>query len=195
MKRNLTLRALLVLGLGAVAVITPNAAGAIDSGRSSGSVEVVDDLGVARFEGRQIDLKTSWGDAEACHVTNDLDVTCYRTERQMDRALGINAASGGDYPSAANGYATCGSSLKLYWGSYYNTPVLYMTVRQSWTTLSWFGSDNVISSYKVGACYTTMRSGSYGTGSTYPGPTWAWAKRTTMGYGWWDNVLSSVYIS
>ncbi len=196
MKLNMTVRALLAVTLGAVALTAPGNAGAIDSGQSSppgAEVGRAPDVGQARFEGRTIDLKRGWGEAKACHVDNELDVTCYRSERAMEKALGINAASGGDYPSAANGYATCGSSLKLYWGSYYNTPVLYMTVRGTWTTLSWFGSDNVISSYKMGSCGATFRSGSYGTGSTYPGPTWAWARRSTMGWGW-NNVLSSLYI-
>ena len=111
----------------------------------------------------------------------------------MDEKHGINARTLGDYPSNANGYASCPSSVKLYSWSWYGTPVLYLTTRGSWTTLSWFGFDNITSSYKVGHCSAVFRSGSYGGGSTYPGPTWAWARRTTMGWSW-DNVLSSTYM-
>jgi len=190
MKLTLTLRALAVVAIGA-AVIAPTDAGAVDSGRSIATQAPV---GRADFEGRTIDLQKGWGDAQACHVAEDLNVTCWRTEAAMDDALGVAHYAGGDYPSEANGYASCGSSLRLYKNSYYNTPVLYLTTRGSWTTLSWFGYDNVVSSYRVGSCSATFRSGSYGSGVTYPGPTWAWAKRSTMGYGWWDNALSSTYM-
>ena len=180
----------MALALGTIAVIAPTDAGAVDSGR--GELVLVE-RGKATFEGRTIDLQKGWGDAEACHVAEDLTTTCYRSEAAMDAAHGLNVRTGGDYPSAANGYASCGSSLRLYWNSYYNSPVLYLTTRWSWTTLSWFGYDNVTSSFKVGGCSVTFRSGSYGGGSTYPGPYWAWSARATMGYGW-DNVLSSVFI-
>ncbi len=189
MKLSLTARALVAVAMGAIAVIAPTDAGALDNGKSSAVAE----RGLAEFEGRTIDLKEGWGDARACHVDENLDVTCYRSEAQMDRALGLSATDRGGAPSEAHGFASCSSSLRLYWNSYYSGPVLYLTSRQSWITLSWFGFDNVTSSYKVGACSSLFRSGSHGTGSTYPGGTWAWAQRSTMGYGW-DNVLSSVYI-
>lgn len=193
MNLSLTARALIAVALGAIAVITPTDAGAVDNGVDGREVAAAASLGKAQFEGRTIDLKKGWGDAQACHVREDLSVKCYRTEKAMDADLGLAHRAGGDYPSNANGYASCSSSLRLYSYSYYGTPVLYLTTRGSWTTLSWFGFDNITSSYRVGACSALFRSGSYGGGSTYPGPTWAWARRSTMGWSW-DNVLSSVYI-
>ncbi|MGI9644114.1 MAG: hypothetical protein ACR2O6_02245 [Ilumatobacteraceae bacterium] len=191
MNLSLTARALIAAALGAIAVITPTDAGAVNNGRDV----VVDEarLGKARFNGREIDLQKGWGNAKACHVAEDLSVTCYGSERAMDNALGVAHRAGGDYPSSANGYASCGSSLRLYSYNYYGSPVLYLTTRWSWTNLSWFGFNNRTSSYRVGGCSALFRSGSYGGGSTYPGPTWAWARRSTMGWSW-DNVLSSTYI-
>jgi len=190
MRLSLTARALMAAALGTIAIIAPTDAGAVNDGRDVASEA---SKGRANFEGRTIDLQKGWGDAQACHVAEDFSVTCYRSEKAMDKALGLAHRGGGDYPNAANGYASCWSSLRLYKNSYYGTPVLYLTTRQSWTNLSWFGYDNVVSSYRVGACGVTMRSGSYGGGSNYPGPKWAWAQRSTMGWSW-DNVLSSLYI-
>jgi hypothetical protein len=190
MKLNLTARALVAVSMGAIAIIAPTDAGAVDSGRASPAAA---ERGRANFEGRSIDLQKGWGNAKACHVSETLEVTCYRSEKAMDKAMGLSARAGGDYPSAANGYASCGSSLRLYRNNYYSSPVLYLTTRGSWTSLSWFGFNNVTSSYRVGACSAVFRSGNYGGGSTYRGGTWAWARRSTMGYGW-DNVLSSTYI-
>lgn len=191
MKLTLTTRALFAVAIGALAVIAPTDAGAIDSGGRAARPEPPT---TATFEGRTIDLRTGWGDAQACHVAEDFAVTCHRSEAAMDKAHGLAVRAGGDYPSAANGYASCGSSLRLYKYNYYSTPVLYLTTRYQWINLSWYGYDNAVSSYKVGACSATFRSGSYGGGSSYPGPTYAWAQRSTMGWGW-DNVMSSIYIS
>ncbi len=190
MQLTLTARALLAVAMGAIAVIAPTDAGAVDQGQPP---DVSLQRGRATFEGRTIDLQKGWGAAQACHVAEDLEVTCYRSERAMDKAHGLDRNGGGDYPSAANGYASCGSYLRLYKYNYYSTPALYLTSRGTWLTLSWFGFDNTVSSFKIGGCAVTFRSGSYGGGSTYPGPYWAWAQRSTMGWGW-DNVLSSVYI-
>lgn len=200
MRTTLISRALLTVALGAVAVIAPSGADAVNpNGDNNGSdapgrdIAAEASMGRANFDGRTIDLQKSWEDAEACHVAQDLSVTCYRTEKEMDDTLGIAHRGGGDYPSQANGYSSCGSSLKMYKNSYYGTPVLYLTTRWSWTTLSWFGFDNQVSSYRVGSCSAVFKSGSYGSGSTYPGPTSAWNMRTSMGW-YWDNVVSSTYM-
>lgn len=199
MKLTMTSRALAAVALGAVLVIGSTGVSAVDRGNADTDDppgrEIGEDRsnGRANFEGRTIDLQQSWEDAQACHVAEDLSITCYRTEQAMDAALGLAHVAGGDYPNQANGFSSCGSSLKLYRYNYYGTPVLYLTVRGSWTTLSWFGFDNVTSSYRIGSCQSLLRSGSYGGGSTYPGPTHPWAMRGTMGW-YWDNVVSSTYM-
>ena len=127
MKPTQTLRAIVVVALGTIAVVAPTDVGAVDSGRRD---SVALEPGLATFEGRTIDLQKSWGDAEACHVAEDLTVTCYRSEAAMDAAHGLVAKTGDDYPSAANGYASCGSYLRLYKNTYYNTPALYLSTRR-----------------------------------------------------------------
>ena len=155
---------------------------------------------VANYEGRVIDLAKDWEGAQACWVDEAGTATCFRSEAQMDRAL---VAAGKDLsqtnPSRAAEEregaraAACSSSLRLYRNNYYGGGVLYLTQRYSWINMSWYGFDNVVSSYRVGGCSAKFRSGSYGGGNTYWGATWAWASRSSM--SGWNNVLSSVKIN
>lgn len=205
MRLTLNARALIAVALGA-SLVLPLTASAADSGRSPSIGEAGDAVAarsIAEFEGAQLDLRTGWGDATACWVREDASVTCYRTEAALDAAVarerGVlidqpTPSTLGDGFARANGFraATCSVSAKLYKGSWYSYSVLYISTRYMWLNMSWYGFDNSVSSYKIGACSTTFRSGSYGGGSTYGGGTYAWRWRSSMGS--WDNVLSSVYI-
>lgn len=188
-------------------VIGPFAAHAAEPGITQPAAEEPSDSSgtdlrsLAAFEGVSLDLSKSWGDAGACWVDEDGAATCYRTEKDMDAAI---VAAGGDlgYPAArpdredlANGarMASCSSSLRLYRNNSYSGGTLYLTQRYSWINMSWYGFDNDTSSYRVGACSTTFRSGSYGGGTTYWGGTGAYNSRSSM--TGWNNVLSSVRIS
>lgn len=179
-------------------VIGPTATHAAESGitRSDG----VDTRSIASFEGTTLDLSKSWGDAGACWVDPEGMATCYRTEKEMDAAI---VAAGGDLGRAATEadrgiahsarMASCSSSLRLYRNNSYSGGTLYLTQRYSWINLSWYGFDNDTSSYRVGACSSTFRSGSYGGGTTYWGGTNAYNSRSSM--PGWNDVLSSVRIS
>lgn len=165
----------------------------------SAAPAVAAERSAASFEGRSLDLSKSWGDAQACWVDEKGSATCFRSEEQMDRAL---VAAGKDLKSTnpptaedkREGYraATCSSSLRLYRNNSYGGGVLYLSQRGYWTNLSWYGFDNVVSSYRVGGCSTVFRSGTYGSGMSYWNSTSAWASRSSM--SGWDNVLSSIYI-
>lgn len=196
---NSSLRRLAV----AITVVSASLAGAFhvsaaDPGKGRG-VDISTERAAADFEGRQIDLSKDWEEAQACWVDEVGAAKCFRSEAQMDRAL---VAAGKDLdstnpPSAADkqeGFraASCSSSLRLYRNNYYGGGVLYLTQRGYWTNLSWFGFDNVVSSYRVGGCTTAFKSGSGGSGYTYWGNTSAWAARSSM--SGWNNVLSSIYI-
>lgn len=192
MKLTLPARALIAFALGA-ATLAPLTANAAESG-----ITVADESAgrsIAIFEGETLDLSKGWGDARACWV-DDLETKCFRSEAALDAALEkagklVEKPGRRDLESARA--ASCSSSLRVYSGTYYNGYLLYLSSRWTWINLSWFAFDNVTSSYKIGACSTTFRSGSYGTGMTYWGNTSAWAQRSTM--SGWDNVLSSLYIS
>jgi hypothetical protein len=137
----------------------------------------------AVFEGTTFDMSRGWGAATACHVT-DNDVTCYRSEADMDRALNESAS--------ASRASDCSTALRLYDGTSHTGAVISLSTRQSLLTLSAYGFDNRTSSYRVGACAVSLYNG-IGT-SKYGGNTSANASATSMASGW-NNVISSVVIA
>lgn len=194
MKLTLTARALISIALGA-ALLTPFVATAAESGvsRPASPTEVTSERSLAKFEGQTLDLSKSWGDATACWADEFGVAECFRTEKELERSIdraGLDIAR----PSEAEGLraASCNSYLSVYSGTWYNGYVLYLSARGSWINLSWYGFDNVVSSYRIGTCSATFRSLNWGGGSTYWGNTSAWSWKPSMsGY---NNVLSSIYI-
>lgn len=138
---------------------------------------------VATFEGTTFDMSKGWGAANACNVT-DTGVVCFRTEAAMERAITETPPTG----RAAN----CSTSLRLYDGTSHTGAVISLSTRSSVVSLSAYGFDNRTSSYRVGACSTSLYNG-IGT-SQYGGNTSANASATSMASGW-NNVISSVVIS
>lgn len=203
-RRNRGRLAKIALAAIASLAIGPFVAHAAESGLQRATAEestvifAIEAHSIASFEGATLDLSKSWGDAGACWVGEDGAATCYRTEKDMDAAI---VAAGRDLGYAvaehdlAHGArrASCSSSLRLYRSNSYTGGTLYLTQRYSWINMSWYGFDNDASSYRVGACSTTFRSGSNGGGTTYWGGTSAYNSRSSM--TGWNNVLSSVRIS
>jgi len=130
-----------------------------------------------------IDMRTSRDKAVACAIT-DTGNRCYRTEADMDRSE----------PDPSSRASNCSSSLRMYTGTGHTGNVTSITARSTWVNLASYGADNSTSSYKVGACSAAFRSGNFGTGSSYPGSTSAYAQGTSMVSGW-NNVVSSVRLS
>jgi hypothetical protein len=176
------LRGLLVAGaLAAGLGIAPTPAEALSSGSA------------ARFEGRIIDLRAGWGAARAC-IEHDGVVDCYRSEKQMLAAHpqasgGVSQLAGASVAAAA----ACSSSLRLYDGTSFGGQVLTLTTRQTTLNLSSYGFDNLASSYKVGACATSLYASANLGGSAYPGSTAANSSASSMLSGW-NNTVSSVWI-
>ena len=146
----------------------------------------------ARYQDHWIDLASDWETASAC-VVNDEGAICFTTEAEMNAYLAsatVSAATSGPIALAA----TCGSSLRLYDGTSYAAPVLYLNSAGTYLNLSAYGFDNRTSSYKVGACSSLFYSGSSGGGSLYPTSlSQAYDQSPTMLSGW-NNALSSVYM-
>lgn len=139
---------------------------------------------IATFEGQELRLADSWGEAKACLSGPD-GARCYRTEAELRRQEGI------DNPIIVP-FATCSSYLALYDGTSHTGLVLYLSTRGSYISLSAHGFDNMTSSYAIGACSARFYDG--GGGSTqYPGSTSAGASANSMLSGW-NNVVSTVYI-
>jgi hypothetical protein len=152
---------------------------------------------IATFEGTLIDLSQGWGEAAACAVTDD-GTTCYRTEAEMDAALAVSdpmavtVASASIEASGATTSVTCSSSLRLYDGTSFTTPVLSLSTRGILISPAANGFDNKTSSFKVGACSAKLYDGASGT-NQYPGSTAANVQASSMQSGW-NNVISSVLI-
>lgn len=157
---------------------------------------------VALFEGQPIDLSKGWGAAKACVVWEAQGVVeCFRSEQEMDRRT-VRLLSDFDQTVRSESTADdvlllvveCSSSLRLYDGVGYVTPVLYILDRYQWINLSSYGFDNRTSSYRVGACPAYFADYTNGGGSWYPtSSTEAWDVSSSMLSGW-NNRVSSVYI-
>jgi len=153
----------------------------------------------ATFEDTTLNLAEGWGEAQACLIWSDLDVhECYRTEREMDLRIAelepqkMTRNTGGVAQTIET--TTCSGYLKLYDGTSYVTPVLYLHDRFVWLNLSVYGFDQRTSSYRVGPCYAYFADLTNGGGSWYPTSlTQAYDQSSSMISGW-NNDVSSVYI-
>lgn len=156
---------------------------------------------LASFGDLQIDLRQGWGAAKAC-ASDGTRTDCFTSEAAMDEFLAAQAGATATASEARVGIeanvvvalSSCASSLRLYSGSNYGGTVLYLSTQFTVLSLSGYGFDNATSSYRVGGCSSTFYDGSSGSGSIYPGATWAWAQSASMVSGW-DNRIGSVYIS
>lgn len=146
---------------------------------------------VAVFEGERFNMADGWGTPEVrpeiqvCYVATDA-ATCFRSEREMDEAIGEPPTS-----SQLAVAASCSSSLRLYDGTSHTGAVVAFTQRTTLISLSTVGFSNRTSSYRVGACSSRLYDG-IGT-SQYGGNTNAFASATSMGS--WTNRISSIWIN
>lgn len=154
---------------------------------------------VATFEGEQIDLSEGWGEAQACLIWNDFGVSeCFRSEAEMDERIAELEEANGKSPLVGDpvlsGGSTCSGSLRLYDGTSYSSPVLFLADRFQWLNLSAYGFDQKTSSYRVGPCFAYFADLTNGGGDWYPtSRTEAWDEYPSMINGW-NNDVSSVYI-
>ena len=144
--------------------------------------------GVATFEDGVIDLRSGWGEAEAC-LTNGATTRCFRSESELDSYLGGRVVG----PGAAVFSWLCLNPLRLYSGSNHTGTVLVIANTGVWVDLAALGFNNATSSYRVGSCPALFADGPFGGGSYYPGNTAAGASAAVMLAGW-NNRLSSVYV-
>lgn len=150
----------------------------------------------ATFEGATIDLQSGWGEARACDVRST-GIWCFRSEVEMDRASilaamssSLNASRSGlaGGPSIGTGSTgVCSTPTKLYDGSSFTGAVVQISQTGQPTPLSTLGFSGRTSSYRIGACFATLRRGV----SVYPGATSAGSSAATMIAGW-DNALTEV---
>jgi hypothetical protein len=145
---------------------------ALADGNPSGSTAI--------FDGTQIDLSNGWGDAQACAVSNGL-VQCFPTRSGLaaweQQTAGIPSTTG-----------RCSSPLRLFSNANYGGAELDVYDRSSaWRNLGLYGFDNVLSSYKVGACPVGLAD-LPGGGSLYPGSGTAGHWQASMLSGWNDRI-------
>lgn len=151
--------------------------------------------GMALFEGRVIDLREGWGEAEACLVTDTNELArCFRSEQELLSAIRTAEASTQSGLQEVAAASACSSSLRLYDGTNYTGTVLYPSTRTTWINLSSYGFSDKTSSFKVGACSVYLADLSNGGGDWYStSATTAGKVAATMLSGW-NNRISSVYI-
>ena len=153
---------------------------------------------IADFEGEPLNLAEGWGEAQACLIWQQAGIAeCFRSEAEMDlRIDALDAAAPASSPGGIVAAAsTCSSYLRLYDGTGYGSPVLYLRDRGLWQNLSSYGFDQRASSYKVGACSSYFADYTIGGGAWYPTYlTQAYDQASSMISGW-DNDVSSVYIT
>lgn len=176
------MRHLIIKTGAAIGLVLSVAHGTVAAGEAPEKVTTTDQH--AMFEGDVIDMSVDRSDAVACAIT-DSGNRCYRSEAAMDRTEGTT-------PQSRAG--SCSSSVRVYTGGGHTGNVTSITTRGSWINLSTYGVNNTTSSYKIGSCSATFRSGSFGSGSNYPGTTSAWTQRTSMVSGW-NNRVSSILLS
>jgi hypothetical protein len=115
----------------------------------------------------------------------------------MDARVAIVDATrkpSGETP-AASASSTCSGYLRLYDGTSYGTPVLYLRDRYQWLNLSSYGFNQKVSSFKVGPCAADFADYANGGGGWYPWYlTEAYDQSSSMISGW-NNDVSSVYIN
>lgn len=149
---------------------------------------------MASFEGGYLDLRNGWGQATAC-TSDGVTTECFRTEKELDQYLTQVASPDWSQALGEVGIqSVCSTTLRLYSGTSFGGSVLALSTRLAFVNLSAFSFDNVASSYRVGACSSTLYDGASGGAPTYPGGTSAGASATSMLSGW-DNRVSSVFIS
>lgn len=151
--------------------------------------------GMALFEGRVIDLRDGWAEAQACIVTDSQELAhCFSSEQELLAAMRTTEALTQSVLQQVAAASACSSSLRLYDGTNYTGAVLYLSTRTTWINLSSYGFSDKTSSFKVGACSAYLADSSNGGGDWYStSATTAGKVAATMLSGW-NNRVSSVYI-
>lgn len=152
--------------------------------------------GVARFEGRDIDLRAGWGAAQACMVWNEAGVVeCFRSAEAMQaRERALSAPRGRPTRDTLSAFSTwsCSSPLRLYEHGYYGGRQLSFWDPGFWQNLGDWGFNDAVSSFRVGSCQAWMAEHSWGGGEWYPGNSSPWVSSPTMWPGW-NDTISSIY--
>lgn len=162
---------------------------------TSAGARTSDQEGMATFEGRSIDLRGGWGEAEACLVSETTGpARCFRTEDELLASLATGAVTTESEDVVASTASACSSSLRLYDGTSYTGAVLYLSTRTTWINLASYGFSNRTSSFKVGACFTYLADLSNGGGDWYPTSATTAGKVAATLMSGWNNRVSSVYI-
>lgn len=160
--------------------------------------------GLASFEGRQIDLASSWEEATACIVWQPTDIQCFASERELEGYVaGVEDTLSTETSSldsstafaVAAASSSCGSYLRLYDYTSYGGNSLWLATRYTWLNLANYGFNQRTSSFRIGGCSAYFADLASGGGAWYPTYlTQAWDRSPSMISGW-NNDVSSVYIT
>ena len=139
----------------------------------------------AYFEGRTIDLSTSWKEARSCLVWQARNVVeCFRTPDERDaRAARLQA-----HQTRKVAAASCRSPLHLYEHVNGRGRDLTFYDRGPWQNLGRYDFNDKTSSYRTGSCYVHLAEHNDGRGHWYPGNTGPRHYEPRMRNGWNDRV-------
>lgn len=144
---------------------------------------------IATYNGGYIDLSQGWGSATICVVAPG-GTNCFAN--QQDYQAWTDAQSKTMAPSSAT-TSSCSSGFQLYENIDYGGRELIIYDESIWINLSNYSFNDILSSYKVGACAVSMTDAANGSGNVYPGPTSPYSDVSWIGSTWNDRV-SSVYV-
>ncbi len=144
----------------------------------------------ADFEGRRIDLSSTWQQARACIVMLQAKlVECFRSLADAEARVAKIPPQAAAYPY------TCSSPLRLFEHNTYGGRQLLFFDRLFWQNLTDYGFNDQMTSFQVGACYSYLAEHTGGGGALYPpGPLPPWTAVAWPAAGW-DNRVSSIYMA
>ncbi|SBW18536.1 hypothetical protein FDG2_0709 [Candidatus Protofrankia californiensis] len=147
----------------------------------------------ATFEGKQINLKNGWGEAQVCSVFPDRTTECFRTIEEAEtreRAAGLGTAPAAAGDATIESADQCDTPLNLYEDGGYGGRHLRFWGRGYWQNLTDWSFNDEMSSYVTGACYVHLAEHVDGLGWWYPGDTSPNHGEAVLVAGWNDRVSS-----
>lgn len=144
---------------------------------------------IASYNGGSIDLSQGWGSATICVVAPG-GTTCFANQQNYQAWTNAQSKSATTLTATT---ASCSSGFQLYENIDYGGRELIIYDESIWINLSNYSFNDILSSYKVGACAVSMTDAANGSGNVYPGATSPYSDVSWIGSAWNDRV-SSVYV-
>ena len=174
---------------GALALIVSAGLLGTVSGVTESSAATSGDV-IASYNGATIDLSQGWGTATICVVAPS-GTNCFANQHDYQAWTDAQPKTSASLLAATT--SSCSSGFQLYENIDYGGRELIIYDESIWINLSNYSFNDIVSSYKVGACAVSMTDAANGSGNVYPGATSPGSDVSWIGSAWNDRV-SSVYV-